>query len=136
MTVSSVKPTEQPVGPTTQPSIKPSPKPERPFIRFYHSESLRAKTLAVLTALEEADDSTRHRNALSDIALELVDSGMDYFLMRPLRLAKVGFVVEQTASMGIGGVKRVLTPVIRNIIGRMDEQQLLTVSNHIRDLME
>ena len=136
MPVSSAKSTEQPVGQTTQRAIKSPPRADRPFIRFYHSESLRAKTLAVLVALEEADDSTRHRNALSDIALELVDSGMDYFLMRPLRLAKVGFVVEQTASMGIGGVKRVLTPVIRNIIGRMDEQQLLTVSNHIRDLME
>ena len=133
---SSAQPSEPPVGHTTQRSVKPALQADRPFIRFYHSERLRAKTLAVLVALEEADDSTRHRGALSEVALELVDSGLDYCLMRPLRLARVGFVVEQTAQMGVSGVKRVLTPVIRNIIGRMDEQQLLTISNHIRDLME
>jgi hypothetical protein len=110
--------------------------PEKPFLRFYHAEALRAKTLGVLAALEQAQDRTRHRNALTDIVMELTDSGLDYFFIRPLKLANAGFVVEQSAQLGMVGVKRVMGPVIRNIIGQMSAQQLLAVSAHIRALME
>jgi hypothetical protein len=120
---------EQPVPQTHQPSVEP-------FLRFYHAESLRVKTLAVLTTLEQAQDSTRHRGALSDIVLELTDSGLAYYFLRPLKLAQVGFVVEQSAHLGMGGVMRVIAPIVRSIIGRMDAQQLLTVCSHMRQLME
>jgi hypothetical protein len=116
-------------------TVQPLP-PHEPFLRFYHSDKLRVKTLAVLTTLEQAQDSTRHRTALSDIVVELTDSGMAYFFLRPLKLAKVGFVVEQSAQLGIGGVMRMMAPVIRNVIGNMDKQHLLTVCRHIRQLMD
>ena len=112
------------------------PPSDKPFLRFYHSKSLRANTLAVLTTLEQAQDCTRYSNALAEIVLELTDSGLEYYFLRPLKLANVGFVVEQSAQLGTGGVKRVLAPVVRNVIGRMDAQQLLTVCYHIRQLME
>jgi hypothetical protein len=115
--------------------VQPSP-PNKPFLRCYHSESLRAKTIAVLTTVEQAQDRTRYRNALTDVVLELTDSGLVYFFLRPLKLANVGFVVEQSAQIGIGAVRRVMAPVIRNVIGSMDKQQLLTVCQHIRQLME
>ncbi len=113
-----------------------TPPSDKPFLRFYHAESLRAKTLAVLTTLEHAQDSTRHRHALTDIVLELTDSGLEYYFLRPLKLANVGFIVEQSAQLGMGGVKRVMAPIIRNIIGSMNKQQLLTVCRHMRQLME
>ena len=123
------EPQKQAVG-TVQP-----PPSDKPFLRFYHSESLRTKTLAVLTTLEQAQDPTRHRNALTDIVLELTDSGLEYYYLRPLKLANAGFIIEQSAQMGMGAVKRVMAPVIRNVIGYMDRQQLLTVCHHIRQLM-
>lgn len=136
MPASASKPSKGAVGHAVQQSVAPAPTSERPFIRFYHSESLRVRTLAVLTAIEDADDSRRYRHALSEVALELVDSGLEYCLMRPLRHANMGFVIENTAIIAIGGVKRVLTPVVRTIIGCMNEQQLLAISSDLRDLME
>jgi hypothetical protein len=127
---------KQPAPQTNQPSVTPAPLSVQPFLRFYHAESLRAKTLAVLTTLEQAQDSTRHRAALSGIVLELTDSGLAYYFLRPLKRAQVGFVVEQSAQLGMGAVMRVMSPIIRNIIGRMDTQQLLTVCSHMRQLME
>lgn len=109
---------------------------DKPFIRFYHPASLRAKTLAVLDMVEQAEDRTKHRHALSDIVVELTDSGMEYFFLRPLDVARVGFITKQSAHLGIVGVKRVLGPVIKNIIGRMDEQQLLVICRYVRQLME
>ena len=124
------EPQKQEVG-----MLEPPPS-AKPFLRFYHSKSLRANTLAVLTTLEQAKDCTRYSNALSEIVLELTDSGLEYYFLRPLKLANVGFVVEQSAQLGMGSVKRVMAPVIRNIIGHMNAQQLLTVCQHIRQLME
>ena len=107
----------------------------KPFLRFYHSEALRAKTLAVLTTIEKAKDGKQHRDALADIVVELTDSGLEYYFMRPLKLAKAGFITEQSANLGLGAVKRVFGSVIRNIIGRMDSPQLLSVCGSIRELM-
>lgn len=113
-----------------------APPLDRPFLRFYHSEDLRVKTLAMLDTVEQAQDSTRHREELSDVVLELTDAGMEYYFMRPLKLAEVGFVTEKSARVGMGTIKRVMSPVIRNIIGRMDTPQLLAVCGYIRELKE
>lgn len=45
-------------------------------------------------------------------------------------------MAEQTTKVGIGGILRVMGPVARRAIGGMNRDQLLTVSRHIRDLME
>jgi hypothetical protein len=55
--------------------------------------------------------------------------------MQPIKLAKPGFIVEQTASLGISGGMRVIGSVIRNIIGRMNKAQLLSISGSIREFM-
>ena len=136
MPTSPKRPSKPKATPRAKPPVKtPSPS-TKPFLRFYHSESLRAKTLAVLTTLEKAKDGKQHRDALADIVAELTDSGLEYYFMRPLKLAKAGFFAEQSANLGIGAAKRVFGSVIRNIIGRMDNPQLLSVCSSIRQLMK
>src|ERR1035441_4574690 len=133
-------PSKRPSKPSATARVKrvvkdSSPSPQ-PFLRFYYSESLLAKTLAVLTTLEKAKDSTKHRDALADIVGELTDSGMEYYFLRPLKLAKVGFFVEQSANLGMSATTGILASVIRSVIGSMDHAQLLTVCSFIRQLME
>jgi hypothetical protein len=125
-----------PAKPRGKRLVKASPPSPQPSLRFYYSKSLRAKTLAVLTALEKAENCTEYRSALANIAVELTDSGMEYYFLRPLKLAKAGFFVEQSASLGLSATTGILAPVIRNMLGRMDGPQLLTVCSHIRQLME
>ena len=133
---SSERPSKRSAMLRVNPPVKLSSPSSQPFLRFYHSESLRAKTLAVLTTLEKAKDSTQHRGALADIVVELTDSGMGYYFLRPLKLAKMGFFVQSSANVGMAATISVLASVIRNIIGRMDKAQLLTVCSYIRHLME
>ena len=118
-----------------KPVKKPSATDARPFLRFYHSEALRKKTLSVLCTVERAEDPTAHRAALADLAVELTNTGMDYFFMQPLKLAKAGFIIQQSANIGLAGAKQVMGSVIRNIIGRMGDSQLLSVCGSIRRLM-
>jgi hypothetical protein len=112
-----------------------SAEPSEPFLRFYHSKALRKNTLSLLSTLEQAEDATAHRDALAHVIVELTNSGMDFYFMKPLKLAKAGFIVQQSASLGLAGVQQVMASVIRNIIGRMDGPQLLSVSGSIRQLM-
>lgn len=132
----SKRPSQQRATPRVKPSAKASSPPSQPFLRFYHSKSLRANTVKVLAALEKAKDSTQHRDALADIVVELTDSGMEYYFLRPLKLAQVGFLTQQSANLGMAATTRVLGAVIRNIVGGMDHPQLLTVCSYVRQLME
>jgi hypothetical protein len=108
----------------------------KPFIRFYHAQHLRTKTLAALEAIESADDASEHAAALAEIVVELINSAMDYFFIRPLKLAKVNFLVQQSASLGIAATQQVVGTVARNVIGRMDTPQLVSVCGSIRRFMQ
>ena len=120
----------------SQPASKPRKAvvTTQPSLRFYHSKELRAKTLAVLDALESAPEHPRHGDALADLVAELIDAGMDYYFLRGLKQAQVGFVAEQSARLGLSGAVKLMASVSRKFIVRMDERQLLVVAQHIRAL--
>jgi len=107
----------------------------KPFLRFHHSHELRVKTLQVLVAVESAEKATVHADKLTDLVLELTDHGMDQYFVQSLKATKVNFVVQQSAALGLAGVQKVMGTVIRNIIGRMDDRQLIVVCGSIRRFM-
>ena len=123
-----------PASKAARPAGQPSPD-SKPFLRFHHSEALRKKTLAVIVDVEQAEDPASHRDTLADLVVELTDSGLDYFFIKQLKLARPGFLVEQSASLGMVGTQRVMGTVIRQVIGRMEGPQLLSVCGSIRQLM-
>jgi hypothetical protein len=108
---------------------------ELPYLRFYHSQALRARTLSVLDAVEAAEDATSQRDALAALVLELTETGLAYYFVKPVEEAKVGFMAEQSTKLGVAGILRVMGPVARRVIGGMGAAQLLLVSSHIRHLM-
>lgn len=118
-----------------EPSAAAAATDGEPFLRFHHTVALRKKTLMLLDTLERAEDATVHRNALSALVVELTNSGLDAFFMKPLRHARAGFVVEQSAKLGLAGVQQVMGSVARQIVGRMDGPQLISVSLSIRQFM-
>ena len=120
---------------SNQKSAELMSEPHQPYLRFLHSEELREKTLEMLDTLEQAEDPKQYRNELGDLIVELTDTGMDYYFIKPLELAKVGFMTQQSAKIGIAGAERVIGTVIRKIIGGMDKDQLLIISSYIRQLM-
>ncbi len=122
-------------------AVAPASKPKavapvsKPFMRFHHSHELRVKTLEVLEAVETAEKATVYSGELTELVLELTDNGMDQYFLQPLRATKANFVVQQTAAMGMAGVQKVMGSVVRNIFGRMDDRQLLSVCGSIRQFM-
>jgi hypothetical protein len=115
---------------------RPASKPAaRPSLRFYHSAELRRKTLSVLDRIERAKDATAHRDELAEVVVELTNDGLDFYFMGPLRLSRAGFVLEQSANVGMKGVQQVMASVVRQVIGRMGSPQLLSVCGSIRKFM-
>jgi len=108
---------------------------EKPFLRFTHAKPLRVRTLKVLDAIDTDEDPLPQRDVLGKLIVELSDAGLHFFFLEPVGKLKMGFVVNQTASLGIGSVMRVLGPTVRNIVGRMDKQQLRQVSGIMRQMM-
>jgi hypothetical protein len=107
---------------------------EEPSLRFHHSQALRKKTLKVLDALEAEPDHPDHGATLADLVTELIEAGMDYYFLRGLKSADVGFMAEQSAKLGMTGAVTLLSSVSRKFIVRMEPQQLVAVAAHIRTL--
>ncbi|MDH3401748.1 MAG: hypothetical protein OEM03_12380 [Chromatiales bacterium] len=89
----------------------------------------------MLDTLEQAQDATEHREALAEVVVELTRSGMEGYFLKPLKLAKAGFILEQTASIGLAGAQQMMGPVIRQMIGRLNGPQLVSVCGSIRQFM-
>lgn len=123
--------------PATLPPKPVAEKPARsdPYLCVYFSHALHKKVLSVIDKLEASPEPEQHRTVLAEVIIELMNAGMDYCFMRPLKMAKPGFIIEQTAGLGLSGALQVLGTVIRNIMGRMNGKQLLSVCTSIRQLM-
>ena len=136
------KPTMRPKR-STAPKNAPAPTENVPsaqpdmqvFLHFHHSATLRQTTLAILDQVEQASDATRHSEALADVIVELIGTGMDELFMKPLKLAEPRFLLEQTANLGLGGVQQAMATVIRKIIGNMNTAQLQSICTSIRQFM-
>jgi hypothetical protein len=107
----------------------------KPSLRFFHSAALRTRTTKVLAAIDRDEDATQHVGALSGLVVDLTKAGLDYYFLRPLQQAKVGFVARQTANFGMAGALRVISPIIRSILGGANTSQLRVIARHIRQLM-
>lgn len=103
--------------------------------RFYLSEPLSRRVDAVLAEIDSTEDACEHRDALSAIVVELTNEGLDYYFTGSLVAARVGFIVQQSANLGLAGVKQVMAPVIKKVIARLDHEQLVSISGSIRTLM-
>ena len=106
-----------------------------PHLRFHISAELHEKTIELLNELEISEDPKQYRDMLGNLVVELTNAGMDYFFIKPLELAKVGFMTKQTTNLGLTAQRRVISPIIRRVIGGMDKNQLLIICSYIRQLM-
>jgi hypothetical protein len=129
-------PTKRSASATSKsPALKATTVDTKPFLRFHHTQALRTKTLKLLAVVEAAEQPSAHSTALSDLVLELTDQGMDQFFMQSLKATQANFLVQQSAALGMAGVQKMMGSVIRNILGRMDDRQLLSVCGSIRQFM-
>jgi hypothetical protein len=118
------------------PRVAKASAAHEPSMRFYHSTVLRQKTDEVLGALEAHPGRKNHGEAMSDLVSDLIDAGMDYYFLKALKAADVGFVTEQSARLGMSGAVKLISSVSSKFLARMDHAQLMVVATHIRSLAQ
>lgn len=107
----------------------------KPSLRFFHTPALRTRTNKVLASIEAGPDPTARAEALSAVVLSLTEAGLDYYFIKAVKDAKLGFVARQTAGLGVAGATRVIGPILRSVIGGANAAQLRSIAKHIRHLM-
>ena len=118
------------------PPRKRAPK-EMPFFRFPHSQELRDETLAVLDAIDDPDnDPLEYKDELSVVINSLMDAGMKYFFLVPMKRLQLNAVVYQSGVIGLMGVLGIVAPMVRNVLGHLSAKQLREVSKIMREMMK
>lgn len=108
----------------------------KPFIRFSHSKKLRTQTLKVLNAIDKAKDPVKFREPLAELVIDLTVAGLEQFFLESVRRLKMGFMMEQMAGLGTTSVLAVMSPLVRNLIGRMTAEQIREASKIIREKLD
>jgi hypothetical protein len=67
--------------------------------------------------------------------VDLTETGLDYYFLKPLQEAKAGFVARQTASFSLAGALGMMSPVIRGVLSGRNAPELRVIARHIRHLM-
>ncbi|MBX7258872.1 MAG: hypothetical protein K1Y02_21090 [Candidatus Hydrogenedentes bacterium] len=111
------------------------PTYSNPSIRFFHSRRLRTRTLRVLEDLEQSSNAAEHGKALGELVVELTQAGMSYFFLTPMEMVKMKPVVQRSAKIGLSSMLGVMCPIVKNVIGHMDDAQLRKIAQFIRTLM-
>ncbi len=117
-----------------RPAAKATDDTALPSLRFHHSHALRQKTWALLDEIEAASHPKGHNEAFADLVAELVQAGMDWYFLRPLQRAQVGFMAEQSAKLGLSGAAKMINSASRGFILRMDLPQLRVVAGYLREI--
>lgn len=89
----------------------------------------------MLETVESADKATAHAGRLTELVLELTNIGMDEYFLQSLKATKANFVVQQSAALGLSGVRKVMGTVIRNMLGCMNDRRRLSLCGSIRQFM-
>lgn len=103
-------------------------------LRFHPSDALGAKAMRVIDAIDAASHPRGHGEALADLVAELVVAGMDWYFLRPLQRAQVGFMAEQSARLGLNTATKMINSASRGFILRMDLAQLRVVAGYMREI--
>lgn len=105
-----------------------------PSIRFYLSHDMYQQTMLLLDKIDAAEKPESLAGDLGDLVNELAASGLDYYFLQPLRLAKVGIFTMKTAEMGMSASTKVVGPIIRKVVRSLDAHQLRVITKFMRSI--
>ena len=106
-----------------------------PFIRFHLTEALHQEARDAVNTIAADPKPTEYSVALADLIVELVQHGFDFYFSEPLRQADAGFVINKTADVGLSATQKMMAPVIRNVIAKLDDEQLRTICVFMQQIM-
>ena len=105
------------------------------LVAFQISPELMAEAQEALAAVRQDPAHKPNVEALLDVVLELTDRGLDFYYLEPLRRARAGTMTTSAAKLGLAAAGRGIPPIIRRVIGSLDEDQILGIADFIDEIL-
>lgn len=115
--------------------LPPRKKREVHFFRFTLPDALGVKTKHVLAAIAKDEDPGQHGTELSEIIIALMDAGLKFYFLDPMKRIKLNAVVFQGSALGLAGVLGIIAPMVRNVVAHLDDKQLREVARIMQEMM-
>ena len=106
-----------------------------PSVRFHLPQTQHAETLEAIDTIVADAKPRDYSIALGDMVVELTQAGLNYYFGQALRQADAGFVLTKSADVGLAATLKVIAPMIRNVIGQLNDQQIREICGFMRGLM-
>ena len=107
----------------------------RALIAFEISSDLRERIEAVIAEMRDAEKPKQHVAELVTVVLEMTDVGLDYYYLRPLGAIEAGFVLRNTAKVGLAAAKKSLPLLIRKVVSGLSDKQLLALTDVLEEMV-
>ena len=104
-------------------------------VAFEISAELRRRCESVIAAVRAAEDPRDHVGELSDVVVEMTDTGLDFYFLHPLQLAEAGRVATGTAKVGLAAARRGIPAVIRRVVASLSDEQVLRIADFIDEIL-
>lgn len=106
-----------------------------PSLRYYLNADLYRRTEDLLAKIEADDKGSRHAADFAELVNELTDGGLTYYFVEPLKQANAGYMAQKTAQIGMASVAKIARPIIRKLIGGLNDEQLKSVCAYVRQIL-
>ena len=105
------------------------------FLAVSIPADLRRRADRLIEEVRQAEDRSAHVPAIVDLISDLMEAGLESSFMQPLEEVGVGFVGRQTARVGLTSAKKGVNMVVRQMLRRMNDDQLLYVVEFIDGML-
>jgi hypothetical protein len=104
-------------------------------VSFPISEDLRQEVESAMIGLRRAEEPEEHAERLAEAVTELIDAGLDYYFIRPLRRAQAGLVTLNGARLAVASANRTLPALVRHVLGGLSGEQLLVIVDYLDGIL-
>ncbi len=104
-------------------------------LAFAISPQQSARTEAVIAKLRADGDRRAHAGELTELVIDLTETGLRSYFLQPLEIAGVGLVSRNVAKLGIATVGKSIPVMVRKILGAMSGEQLLAIAEVMDEML-
>ena len=105
-----------------------------PYIGFPVEEATRLRLQRLQDTMRSGDPRT-HEQELAGLLTEITDRALQVYLVTPIELLRLGFLLRKSAEAGVSVVRGAIHLLIRRLLPELDGPQLLAVAHHLGGLL-
>jgi hypothetical protein len=104
-------------------------------VSFQISREQYEQAQLVIGRIRNRKDKEETVAMLVDLIGDLTEEGLEFYYMRPLRLARANFFTKSATHMGLSSSRRAILMATRRVMGNMSFDQLNTIADHIETIV-